>query len=76
MNENGKFSSERKKEYLGSRYSQQVLGDKSGSVEDSSNFEMNKKEEKTKELFWRASGEEDYTKEENLSKNKQRNFPY
>ena len=29
---------------------------------------MKKNEEKTKELFWRASGEEDYMKEENISK--------
>ncbi len=29
---------------------------------------MEKKEQITKELFWKASGEEDYTKEETLSK--------
>jgi hypothetical protein len=65
---NNIINSERKKEYLGSRYSQQILGENSGSVKDSSNLEMKKKEEKTQELFWRASGEEDFTKEENISK--------
>lgn len=56
-----------KKEYLGSRYSEQLFGDKGGSTTDSSNEEMAKKEEKTRKMFWKATGEEDYTKEETIS---------
>ncbi len=63
--ENKKINS--KKEYIGSRYSQQLFGDNAGSISDSTNKEMEKKEQITKELFWKASGEEDYTKEETLS---------
>lgn len=57
-----------KKEYLGSRYSEQLFGENAGTVSDSGNKEMEKKEQMTKELFWKASGEEDYTKEETMSK--------
>ena len=57
-----------KKEYLGSRYSQQLFEENSGRVTDSGDKEMEKKEQITKDLFWKASGEEDYTKEETMSK--------
>lgn len=71
MDENGDFKNNNsKKEYLGSRYSQQLFGDNAGRVTDSANKDMEKKEQLTKEAFWKASGEEDYTKEETLSKYK------
>ena len=54
------------KDYLGSRYSEQVFGDQGGRVTDSSNKQMESKEKMTKELFWKASGDEDYTKQETL----------
>jgi len=69
MENNGENTNNKnKKEYLGSRYSQQLFGENAGRVSDSGNKEMEKKEQITKELFWKASGEEDYTKEETLSK--------
>lgn len=69
MDKNGEnLNNNNKKEYLGTRYSQQLFGEKAGKVTDSGNKEMEKKEQITKELFWKASGEEDYTKEETMSK--------
>jgi len=62
------LNNKNKKEYLGSRFSQQLFGENAGKVTDSGNKEMEKKEQLTKELFWKASGEEDYTKEETMSK--------
>jgi len=71
MDKNGENSNNNnKKEYLGSRYSQQLFGENAGKVTDSSDKEMEKNEQITKELLWKASGEEDYTKEETMSKNK------
>jgi len=69
MDGNGeKLNNYGKKEYLGTRYSQQLFGENSGRVTDSSDKDMDKKAQITKELFWKASGEEDYTKEETISK--------
>lgn len=61
-----KEKSNNNKEYLGSRYSEQIFGDQGGTVTDSSNKQMETKEKITKELFWKASGDEDYTKQETL----------